>query len=52
MHDTKFDTVIGTLGFDQKGDVIGLDYVVYIWHNGKRVELSQHSASLNGPTRE
>ncbi len=52
MHDTKFDTVLGTLGFDKKGDVIGLGYVVYIWHNGKRVELSQHSAALNGPARE
>jgi branched-chain amino acid transport system substrate-binding protein len=46
MHDTKFDTVLGTLGFDAKGDVIGLGYVVYIWHNGKRVELSPRSASL------
>ena len=29
----------GTLGFDKKGDVIGPGYVVYTWHNGKRVEL-------------
>jgi branched-chain amino acid transport system substrate-binding protein len=39
MHANKFDTVIGTVGFDQKGDVVGPDYVVYVWHNGKREEL-------------
>jgi len=39
LHDNKFDTVLGTLGFDKKGDVIGPGYVVYTWHNGKRVEL-------------
>jgi branched-chain amino acid transport system substrate-binding protein len=39
LHDNKFETVLGTLGFDAKGDVIGPGYVVYTWHNGKRVEL-------------
>jgi branched-chain amino acid transport system substrate-binding protein len=39
MHANKFDTVIGTLGFDAKGDVVGPDYVVYVWHNGKREEM-------------
>jgi branched-chain amino acid transport system substrate-binding protein len=39
MHANKFDTVIGTVGFDQKGDVVGPNYVVYTWHNGHRVEL-------------
>jgi branched-chain amino acid transport system substrate-binding protein len=39
MHSGKFDTVIGTVGFDKKGDVIGPDYVVYRWHDGKREEL-------------
>jgi branched-chain amino acid transport system substrate-binding protein len=39
MHANKFDTVIGSLGFDKKGDVVGPDYVVYQWHNGKREEL-------------
>jgi branched-chain amino acid transport system substrate-binding protein len=39
MHADKFDTVIGTLGFDAKGDVVGPDYVVYVWHNGKREEM-------------
>jgi branched-chain amino acid transport system substrate-binding protein len=53
MHDTKFNTVLGMLGFDKKGDVIGLGYVVYVWHNGKRIELSQKSAALGtGAKRE
>jgi branched-chain amino acid transport system substrate-binding protein len=39
MHANKFDTVIGKLGFDAKGDVVGPDYVVYVWHNGKREEM-------------
>jgi branched-chain amino acid transport system substrate-binding protein len=44
LHDNQFDTVLGRLGFNKKGDVIGPGYVVYIWHDGKRVELS-HTAS-------
>jgi branched-chain amino acid transport system substrate-binding protein len=40
MHAGKFDTVIGTIGFDDKGDVVGPDYVIYVWHEGKRVELT------------
>jgi branched-chain amino acid transport system substrate-binding protein len=31
----KFDTVIGSVGFDAKGDVVGPTYVVYVWKNGK-----------------
>lgn len=31
----KYDTVIGTIGFDAKGDVVGPTYVVYVWKNGK-----------------
>lgn len=33
----KFDTAIGSLGFDAKGDVIGPTYVMYVWKNGKYV---------------
>ncbi len=40
MHANRFDTVIGTVGFDAKGDVVGPDYVVYIWHDGKREQLA------------
>ncbi len=39
MHANKFDTVIGRIGFDAKGDVVGPDYVMYVWHNGKREEV-------------
>ncbi|MBI3900035.1 MAG: branched-chain amino acid ABC transporter substrate-binding protein [Gammaproteobacteria bacterium] len=31
----KFDTVIGSIGFDSKGDVTAPGYVVYEWKNGK-----------------
>jgi branched-chain amino acid transport system substrate-binding protein len=41
LHAGTFDTVIGTLGFDAKGDVKGLGYVVYQWHDGKRLELTK-----------
>jgi branched-chain amino acid transport system substrate-binding protein len=41
MHANKFDTVIGTVGFDAKGDVVGPDYVVYAWHDGKREEMKR-----------
>jgi|SRR5690606_21157867 branched-chain amino acid transport system substrate-binding protein len=30
----KFDTVLGKIGFDQKGDVDAPGYVVYVWKNG------------------
>jgi branched-chain amino acid transport system substrate-binding protein len=39
MRANKFNTVIGTIGFDKKGDVIGPDYVVYVWSAGKYKEI-------------
>jgi len=41
MKANKFNTVIGTIGFDQKGDVIGPDYVVYDWKDGTYAELKK-----------
>lgn len=35
MHEMKFDTVLGTIGFDEKGDVTAPGYVFYVWHDGK-----------------
>lgn len=32
---TKFDTVLGDLSFDKKGDVTLPGYVFYVWKNGK-----------------
>lgn len=31
----KFDTVLGQIGFDAKGDVTAPGYVVYVWQKGK-----------------
>jgi branched-chain amino acid transport system substrate-binding protein len=31
----KFDTAIGTIGFDAKGDVAAPGYVMYVWKGGK-----------------
>ncbi|MEO5338152.1 MAG: branched-chain amino acid ABC transporter substrate-binding protein [Magnetospirillum sp. WYHS-4] len=34
LHAGKFDTVLGPLSFDAKGDVVGETYTVYRWSNG------------------
>ena len=34
LKSNQFDTVLGTIGFDKKGDVTAPGYVVYVWHNG------------------
>ncbi len=39
LRANRFDTVLGNIGFDAKGDVIGPDYVVYVWNNGKYDEI-------------
>lgn len=33
----KFDTVLGKIGFDAKGDVTAPGYVMYVWKGGKYV---------------
>jgi branched-chain amino acid transport system substrate-binding protein len=38
LHSGKFDTVLGTIGFNPKGDVIGPNYVVYLWKDGAYAE--------------
>lgn len=35
LHSDEFDTVLGTIGFDEKGDVIAPGYVWYIWKDGE-----------------
>lgn len=37
LRDGKFDTAVGTVGFDAKGDVVGPTYVMYVWKDGKYV---------------
>jgi branched-chain amino acid transport system substrate-binding protein len=39
LHNNQFDTVLGTISFDDKGDVQGSNYVVYKWDNGKYAEI-------------
>jgi branched-chain amino acid transport system substrate-binding protein len=39
MHDTTFDTVIGPVKFDSKGDKTGSNYVVYKWDAGQYHEI-------------
>jgi len=35
LHSNQFDTVLGKIGFDDKGDVTAPGYVFYEWKNGK-----------------
>jgi branched-chain amino acid transport system substrate-binding protein len=35
MHSVQFDTVLGSVGFDAKGDIIGPGYVMFDWKGGK-----------------
>jgi len=39
MHAGKWDTVLGPVTYDKKGDVTVSDYVMYIWHAGKYSEM-------------
>jgi branched-chain amino acid transport system substrate-binding protein len=39
MHATKFNTVIGQLAFDGKGDVVSPKYVFFEWKDGKYAEM-------------
>jgi branched-chain amino acid transport system substrate-binding protein len=36
LRHNKFDTVLGRLGFDDKGDVTGAEsFIWYVWKDGK-----------------
>jgi len=39
LHSNQFETVLGTIAFDDKGDVQGENYVLYQWDNGEYNEL-------------
>ena len=40
LHTLQFDTVLGRIGFDAKGDVTGYDtYVWYVWNGGEFAPL-------------
>ena len=38
LHGNQFETVLGTISFDDKGDVEGENYVMYEWDNGQYVQ--------------
>lgn len=40
LHSAHFDTVLGSIGFDAKGDVIGPGYVMFVWQDGKYSETN------------
>ena len=39
LKSMKADTVIGTLTWDEKGDITDPQYVFYVWHDGKYAEM-------------
>jgi branched-chain amino acid transport system substrate-binding protein len=40
LRQERFDTVLGRVGFDAKGDVTGLDpFVWYVWQDGDYVPV-------------
>jgi branched-chain amino acid transport system substrate-binding protein len=39
LHGNQFETVLGTIAFDDKGDVTGENYVLYEWDNGQYNEI-------------
>ena len=43
LNGNQFDTVLGPIAFDDKGDVKGAAYVMYEWDNGKYVEKGSWS---------
>ena len=34
LRSERFDLVLGTVGFDSKGDVTAQGYVLYVWKDG------------------
>jgi branched-chain amino acid transport system substrate-binding protein len=42
LHQAEFDTVLGRIGFDEKGDVEGFEpFVWFVWRNGRYVPLER-----------
>jgi branched-chain amino acid transport system substrate-binding protein len=39
LHGNQFETVLGTISFDDKGDVTGENYVMYEWTDGEYAEV-------------
>jgi branched-chain amino acid transport system substrate-binding protein len=46
LHSLEFDTVLGRIGFDDKGDVYGYEpFAWYVWQDGDYAPLEPDSAS-------
>lgn len=41
LHQGSFDTIVGQISFDPKGDVKNPSYVMYEWKDGKNIQLAQ-----------
>lgn len=39
LHDSTFDTVLGPVSFDAKGDVKAPEYVMFKWHDGAYAQV-------------
>jgi branched-chain amino acid transport system substrate-binding protein len=48
LDDGTFETVLGTLEFDEKGDVSLPGYVFYEWENGEYAQMAGSGASTPG----
>jgi branched-chain amino acid transport system substrate-binding protein len=44
LRHNQFDTVVGAIDFDDKGDLTVQDFVWYIWRNGTYAPLEQTEA--------
>ncbi len=43
LHSGKWDTVLGPIAYDKKGDITAIDYVFYVWKNGSYAEVGSGS---------
>lgn len=41
LRQAPIPTVLGSIGFDAKGDIAGSGYVMYRWHDGKYAEVGE-----------
>jgi branched-chain amino acid transport system substrate-binding protein len=48
LRNYQFDTVLGRIDFDDKGDLIDQSWMWYVWRGGEYVPLEQQSADHGG----
>src|SRR5262249_23997748 len=49
IHKGKWNTVLGPVSYDANGDITFIDYVFYVWKNGKYSELQGEKWKNNLP---